>query len=63
MNQRLWDDLLTRKETAELLGIKVESLNSAICRGYYRFKTYTIGGRKHHRKSEVVADIEQNHAA
>ena len=63
MKQRLWDDALTRQEVADLLGIKVESLNSAICRGYYKFPTYTVGGKKIHRKSEVVSEIETNHAA
>ncbi|MES9950053.1 MAG: helix-turn-helix domain-containing protein [Candidatus Thiodiazotropha sp.] len=53
---------LTHEECARFLGIDPRSLSSALSRGHYKFTRYRIGRRNYFRKSEVLAEIEQNHA-
>lgn len=63
-NNTWWDnDRMSHKETAEMLGIKTGSLSSGLSRGLYHFKRYKVGRKYWYRKSEVLASIEQNHAA
>ena len=64
MNQTWWDtERMSHEETAAMLGIKTGSLSSCLSRGLYHFKRYKVGRKYWYRKSEVLASIENNHAA
>ena len=57
------DERLSRSDLAAFLGIAVSTLSSGQSRGFYKFRRYKIAGQDWYRKSEVVEDIEKNHAA
>lgn len=56
------DERMTHAQTADFLNITPTSLSSGLSRGIYGFKKYRVGRRNYFRKSEVLDDIEQNHA-
>lgn len=64
MIETWWEnDRMSHTETAKMLGIKTGSLSSGLSRGLYHFKRYKVGRQYWYRKSEVLASIEENHAA
>lgn len=56
-------DRMSHKECADFLDITPASLSSAISRGHYKFARYKVGRKQFYRKSQVLAEIESNHAA
>ncbi|MCG7978257.1 MAG: hypothetical protein N0E58_08985 [Candidatus Thiodiazotropha endolucinida] len=56
------EERMSHEGCAAFIGVTPASLSSGLSRGYYTFKRYKVGRKNYYRKSEVVADIEQNHA-
>ncbi len=57
------DRLLSRKQAAEILGVKPQTLASWACLGRYDLPFVRIGSRVKYRLGDVVDFIEENRAA